>query len=40
MEADKAALAIKIKNLNPNRQTLKCADCPIRGFCLKGCLGS
>lgn len=40
MEADKATLAIKIKNLNPNRQTLKCADCPIRGFCLKGCLGS
>lgn len=40
LEAQRPALAIKIKNLNPNRQVLKCTGCPIQTFCLKGCLGS
>lgn len=40
IEANKPTLAIKIKNLNPNRSVLKCSNCPINAFCIKGCLGS
>ena len=40
MKAEHPALAFKIKTLNPNRSILKCSDCPINFFCLKGCLGS
>jgi len=40
MEAHKPTLAIKIKNLNPNRSVLKCSSCPINFMCIKGCLGS
>lgn len=40
MKAEHPALAFKVKNLNPNRSMLKCSDCPINFFCLKGCLGS
>lgn len=38
--SQKAALSMKIRNLNPNRSFLKCGDCPIGPFCMKGCLGS
>jgi len=40
LEAEKPTLAIKIKNLNPNRSIMKCASCPIQSICIKGCLGS
>lgn len=33
-------LAYKIKTLNQNRSFMKCAGCPIKSFCMKGCLGA
>lgn len=40
INAQKPVLAMKIRNLNPNRSVLKCSDCKINIFCMKGCLGS
>lgn len=40
VEAKKPVLAFKIKTLNPNRSMLKCSNCQMRSWCLKGCLGS
>lgn len=33
-------LAYKVKTLNQNRSFLKCSGCPIKTFCMKGCLGA
>lgn len=40
LEANNPILAVKIKQLNPNRSVLKCSSCPLKAFCMKGCLGS
>ena len=40
IQAEKPILALKIKTLNPNRSMLKCSDCQMKAWCLKGCLGS
>jgi radical SAM protein with 4Fe4S-binding SPASM domain len=37
---DKVNLAHKIQTCNPNRSFLRCSNCNIKAFCLKGCLGS
>lgn len=40
IKGDRPGLALKVKTLNPNRSYMKCSGCPIKIFCLKGCLGS
>lgn len=40
VQGDKVTLAHKIQTCNPNRSYLRCTDCPIKIFCIKGCLGS
>jgi radical SAM protein with 4Fe4S-binding SPASM domain len=40
VQAEKPMLAFKVKTLNPNRSTMKCAACKLKSFCSKGCLGS
>lgn len=37
---ERVTLAHKIQTCNPNRSFLKCSDCEIKSFCVKGCLGS
>ena len=39
-KANNPTLAVKVKTLNTNRSFLKCSSCPIKPFCMKGCLGS
>ena len=40
VKAKNPMLAYKIKNFNPNRSMLKCTNCELRSFCMKGCLGA
>lgn len=39
-ENNNIELAYKITLFNPNRSMMQCADCEIKGFCAKGCLGA
>lgn len=39
-EAKNIDLFFKIKTTNPAASSPKCYNCPIRDFCMKGCLGS
>lgn len=40
LEANNAALAFKIRLLNPSRSIMTCSNCPIAPLCIKGCLGA
>lgn len=39
-QAENVMLALKVKTLNPNRSFLKCSNCKLKMFCMKGCLGA
>lgn len=40
VKPENVLLEVKIKNFNPCRSMLKCGNCDLKLFCMRGCLGS